>query len=284
MITSLERQESGEIMSTRPKAPVSVVIPCLNCEGTIDRALNSISQQTWLPKEVFLIIDDGSTDQTLSKLKEIRTCLGLSGIKILDIGENKGPGTARNAGWDTATQPYVAFLDADDAWHPRKVEIQLKYMQRYPKVAITGHHLIWLREGENPPTLQDKYTIKPVTKRMMLLSNRLFTSAVMLKRDLDFRFKPTKRHSEDYLLWLQIICSEYEATYIDLDLAYLYKAPYGSKGLSSQLWAMERGELDTYRRLHNDHLISSPIIVPLGVFSMAKYMRRAIISKLRVIK
>jgi glycosyltransferase involved in cell wall biosynthesis len=283
MITSLERLESGKIMSTRPKAPVSVVIPCLNCEGTIDRALNSVSQQTWQPKEVILI-DDGSTDQTLSKLQERRAGLGPSWTKILEMGENKGPGAARNAGWDVATQPYVAFLDADDAWHPLKVEIQLEYMQDHPEVAITGHRSIWLQKGENPPPLQDRYTIKPVTKRMMLVSNYWSTPTVMLKRDLDFRFEPTKRYSEDYLLWLQIIFSEYEATCIDLDLAYLYKAPYGSKGLSSQLWAMERGELDTYRRLHNDHQISSPIIVALGVFSLAKYMRRVIISKLRVMK
>jgi glycosyltransferase involved in cell wall biosynthesis len=271
-------------MQIKPQVPVSVIIPCLNCEGTISRAVNSISQQTWQPKEVVLIEDDGSMDQTSSKLQEIRASLGLSWIKVLELGENKGPGAARNAGWNAASQSYVAFLDADDSWHPRKIELQLKYMQDHPEVAITGHCRSWLREGENPPPLQDIYTIRLVTKRMMQVSNRLATSTVMLKRDLDFRFEPAKRHSEDYLLWLRIICNEYRAEHIDLCMAYSYKAPYGSSGLSSQLWAMERGELDTYRRLHDDKLISWPVFVALSAFSMLKYVQRIMISKLRVMR
>lgn len=271
-------------MQAKQLAPVSVIIPCLNCEDTIGRAINSVSRQTWQPKEVILIADDGSTDQTLSILQELRSSLGSSWIKILDLGRNNGPSAARNAGWNVAAQPYLAFLDADDAWHPRKVEIQLKYMQDHPEIAITGHRWSWLRKGEDPFPLQDPYTIKPVTKRMMLVSNRLPTSTVMLKRDLDLRFEPAKRHSEDYLLWLRIICSKYRASFIDLDLAYSYKAPYGSSGLSSQLWAMERGELDTYRRLCDEQLISRPTVVVLGAFSMAKYVQRVAISKLRMMR
>jgi glycosyltransferase involved in cell wall biosynthesis len=271
-------------MQTNLQVPVSVIVPCLNCEDTIDRAVNSVSQQTWQPKEVILAIDNGSTDQTRSRVQKIRARLGMSWIRVLELGENKGPSAARNAGWDAAAQSYVAFLDADDAWHPCKVEIQLKYMRDHPEVTITGHRSSWLREGENPPTLQDHYTVKPVTEWMMLVSNRWATSSVMLKRDLDFRFEPPKRHSEDYLLWLRIICSKYEAIYIDLDLAYSYKAPYGSSGLSSYLWAMERGELDTYKRLCGDKLISWPTAVTLGAFSMAKYVRRVIVCKLRLMR
>jgi hypothetical protein len=118
----------------------------------------------------------------------------------------------------------------------------------------------------------------------MLIANRLATPTVMLKRDLDFRFNPAKRHSEDYLLWLRIICSGTTAHFIDLDLTYLYKAPYGMGGMSSQLWTMERGELDTYRRLRDDKLISWPSFMALSAFSVVKYVRRNLISKLRVMR
>jgi teichuronic acid biosynthesis glycosyltransferase TuaG len=267
-------------MLTKSQASVSVVIPCLNCEGTIRRAVTSVAEQTWQPKEVILVVDDGSTDQTLSRLREISASFEPSRIKVLEIGENRGPSVARNTGWNVATQPYLTFLDADDAWQPRKVEILLKYMQAHPEVAITGHRLHWLREGEKLDPLPDQYLIKPVTKWMMLVSNRLSTSTVMLKRDLDVRFAPTKRHSEDYLLWLRIIYSGYKAEFIDLDLAYMYKAPYGMGGLSGQLWAMERGELDTYQTLCNEQLISRPAFIVLSAFSIAKYVRRLMISKL----
>ena len=270
-------------MQISQRAPVSVIIPCLDCEGTISRAINSACQQTWQPKEI-IVVNDGSKDRTLSRLQEIRERLGISWIKILDLGKNIGPGAARNVGWDAARQPYVAFLDSDDSWHPKKIEIQLKYMQNHPEVAITGHGSRWLREGETQFTLPDRYAIKPVTKRTMLVSNRWSTSTVMLKRDLDFRFEPTKRHSEDYLLWLRIICGGYKAMHIDLDLAHLHKAPYGSRGLSSQLWLMERGELDTYKRLCNAKLISWPTVVALCAFSMAKYLRRVTISKIRMMR
>ena len=267
-------------MQSRQRVPVSVIIPSFNCEGTIGRALNSVSQQTWLPREV-IVVDDGSTDQTLSRLQKIRESLGLSWIKVLELGENRGPGAARNIGWDAAKEPYVTFLDSDDSWHPSKIEIQLKYMQDNLDVAITGHGSSWLRGGDTPSPLPSHYAIKPITKRIMLVSNRWSTPAVMLKSDLDFRFEPTKRHSEDYLLWLQIICGGYKAMHIELDMAYLHKASYGSRGLSSQLWPMEKGELDTYKRLSKDKLISWPTVVTLDAFSMAKYVRRIIISKLR---
>lgn len=279
-IISWEKLESGEIMRIDSQVPVSVIIPCFNCEGTIIRAVNSISNQTSQPKEVILI-DDGSTDESLSRLHEIRDHLGSSWIKILKIGNNKGPSVARNAGWNVAAQPYLAFLDADDIWHPRKIEIQYKCMQGNPEIAISGHHFRWLREGENPLSMPDIYAIKSVSKRMMLVSNYWATPTVMLKRDLKQRFEPTKRHSEDYLLWLKIICNGYRANHIDLCMAYSYKAPYGSRGLSGQLWAMEIGELDTYRRLRDDRLISWPWYIALSTFSVIKYLRRTMISAKR---
>lgn len=269
-------------MLIRHQVPLSVIIPCLNCENTIDRAVNSVFQQTWLPKEVFLIADDGNTDGTLSKMKEIEATFGSSWIKVLELKDGDGPSSARNYGWQAANQPFIAFLDADDAWHPRKVEIQLKYMQDHSQVAITCHLSSWLREEDSlPPLLPEDYSINVITKKMMLVSNQVVTSTVMLKRNLNFRFEPTKRHSEDYLLWLQILYNKYRAEIIELHMAYSYKPPYGSSGLSSQLWDHEMGELDSYKRLFDEHFISWPVLVTLSSFSIAKYVRRIIISKLR---
>lgn len=264
-------------------APVTVVIPCYRCRDTIGRAVASVAAQTWRPAEL-IVVDDASCDDTPKVLQALQSSYGRDWIKIVFRQDNGGPGAARNSGWDTATQPYVAFLDADDAWHPRKIEIQLKYMLVHPEVAITGHRSRWLREGESLPPLPEHYAFKPISRWQMLMSNRWSTPSVMLKKNIGFRFEPGKRRSEDYLLWLRIICSGYKAMFIGLDLAYLYKAPYGAGGMSRQLWAMERGELDTYRRLRNEQLISWPSFLALSVFSMVKHMRRAVICKLRAMK
>jgi len=241
-----------------------------------------VATQTWRPAELILV-DDASDDDTPSILQDLQSYYGNDWIKIFQHQENRGPSSARNTAWDTAGQPYIAFLDADDAWHPRKIEIQLKYMQAHPEVAITGHRARWLQEGESFPPLSEHYTIKPNARLHMLISNRLSTRTIMIKKGMDFRFEPAKWYSEDYLLGLKIICSGHKSANIDLDLAYYYKAPYGAGGLSGQLWKMEKSELDNYRILCEKGLISWPAFMGLIVWSLVKYARRVIISKLRAI-
>lgn len=262
------------------KAPVSVVIPCYNSRSTIDRAVASVARQTWRPAEV-IIVDDGSSDGTIEVLCEMERKFEEGWLKISRHEKNKGPAAARNTGWDLATQPYVAFLDADDTWHPLKIEIQLQYMQSHPEVTITGHRYRWLKEQKlEVSPLPKHYEIHPISRWKMLISNKLSTPTIMLQRDLPFRFESAKRFSEDYFLWLSILFAGYKGAFIDLELAYIYKAPYGTEGLSGRLWAMEKGELDTYWRLHDKGLISMPTFVGLSAFSLAKYVRRIIVSKL----
>ena len=103
-------------------AKVSVIIPCYNCALTLQRAFNSVLSQTVQPAEI-LLIDDKSTDNTLEIIKQSIVAFPLK-IKIIELTVNQGAANARNAGWEVATQPYIAFLDSDDTWHPKKIEIQ----------------------------------------------------------------------------------------------------------------------------------------------------------------
>src|SRR5438309_8195778 len=110
-------------------APVSVIIPCYRCAATIERAMLSVAEQSVRPAEAILI-DDASGDNTFAVMEKIRNKYG-DWIRIVALPMNQGAAAARNAGWHAATQPYIAFLDADDAWHPRKIEIQYGYMQQH---------------------------------------------------------------------------------------------------------------------------------------------------------
>lgn len=268
-------------MST--SAPVSVIIPCYRCRNTIERAVRSVAMQTWRPAEIILV-DDASDDDTPSILQDLQSCYGNDWIKIFHQPENHGPGATRNTGWDAITQPYIAFLDADDSWHPQKIEIQLKYMLNRPKVFITSHRIQYLKKETPAPLLSKHYKIKKVSKGYMLLKNMFVTSTVILNSKLNFRFSPSKYYSEDYLLWLQILFNKHEAIYINIALTFRYKVPYGEGGLSEQFWKMEKGELDNYRRLRNERLISWPTFVGSSAFSMVKYARRVVISKLRMMR
>ena len=97
---------------------VSVVIPTFNYGRWVAEAVDSALQQTLPPLEV-IVVDDGSTDETAA-------VLAAYGDRIRLIRQtNQGPAMARNAGIAAARGDYVAFLDADDVWKPRKLELQM---------------------------------------------------------------------------------------------------------------------------------------------------------------
>lgn len=256
-------------------APVSVVIPCYKVAATIGRAVDSIYQQTQRPAEV-LLVDDCSPDNTLVTLKDLQQRYGKEWLKIIELPRNVGAGFARNAGWDNASQKYIAFLDADDSWHPQKIEQQIKWMEQNSRAILSSHARKEILEQATGKIIaqNEMFTCHKVDKRL-LLRNLVVTSSVVLVRDIPLRF-PSKRYSEDYQLWLDILFS-YEESYIsELPLVFAYKAPYGESGLSGNLWKMERGELLTYRWLYKQKRISFVECFLYQSISLVKYVRRVI--------
>lgn len=257
--------------------PVSVIIPCYRCADTIGRALESVRRQTALPQEVWLIEDcsddDGRTLAELNRLQQLYRERIKIGIVALE--RNVGPGEARNAGWARAQQPYIAFLDADDSWHTEKLRIQHQWMVDHPEVVMSGHRTQQLAAEPTPPLPDVQITARRVDCRTLLLRNQFPTRSVMLRRELPYRFAPGKRHAEDFLLWLQIVCNGGQAWHLELPLAYSHRPDFVG-GLSGSLWAMEKGELDTYDTLRRQKKLSAISFVLLAAYSLLKFLRRAI--------
>jgi hypothetical protein len=103
----------------------------------------------------------------------------------------------------------------------------------------------------------------------------------MLKRNLSYRFVEGKRTSEDFLLWSEILLDGYPAWRCDLPLAFLFKAEYGEQGLSSNLWMMEKGQLDSYSRLYVNKRLDVSSFCMLYAYSIAKYVRRILVVAFR---
>jgi glycosyltransferase involved in cell wall biosynthesis len=258
------------------QAPVAVVIPCYCCADTIERAVISVVNQAMLPKEIILV-DDGSPDagKTARMLSEIQhRYTGDMTFTIVTLRHNQGPAAARNAGWNSSGQPFIAFLDADDAWHPKKIAIQYTWMDAHPRAVLTGHLSITKHEDAEWNKLPDRWKSWRVTGRRLLLRNSFPTRSVMLHRSLEFRFDPSKRYAEDYLLWLEMIMAGYEAWRLELPLACSYKPDFGVAGLSADLWRMEQGELETYRRLYQKKHIRFLALAVLMAWSLLRYIRR----------
>jgi glycosyltransferase involved in cell wall biosynthesis len=182
-------------------------------------------------------------------------------------------------GWDEATQPYIAFLDADDSWYPQKIEIQYKWMKDHPDVSLTGHGCRIAKEYYTKYIKKEHRNIafKKITSSSLLLSNRFPTPTVMIKRSLPYRFYPGKRHCEDYLLWCQINLDGYLCYKSEHVLANLHKAAYGEGGLSSNLLSMEIGELEVYSQLFKENSISYITFKSLQFLSLCKYIKRLFI-------
>lgn len=256
--------------------PVTVVIPCYMAASTIERAVKSVMAQTVLPAEM-IMIDDASPDEglTFKQLEDIRNRYQQKiEIEIIRSSRNGGPSVARNKGWDSAKQPYIAFLDADDAWHPRKIGIQYRWMSSRPNVAMTGHSSIQLNDSCDFPPLPKSLVTRRVSAVSLLFRNQFPTRSVMLRRDLQYRFLPNKRRSEDYLLWLQIVLDGYQAWLLEVPLACAYKPSFGAGGLTKDLWRMEMGELNTYWRLRSERRIGGLTASLLSGYSLMKHCRR----------
>jgi len=218
-------------------APVSVVIPCYRCKDTIADALASIHAQTLRPAEVILI-DDYSGEGTVDVLHAIAASYPKDWIQVIAMQENGGPSRARNAGWERATQEYIAFLDADDTWMQRKIELQMRALAADPGIALIAHRVKVRDRGLEPLPLRKPIRTDIVGRRRLLLNNPFPTPTVMLRRDIPFRFNEDFRRVEDFLLWAQIAHSGYRCAKINQVLAYLHKPSYGAGGLSEDLAAM----------------------------------------------
>ena len=139
--------------------------------------MDSVLAQTEYDYEL-IVVDDGSTDETPRRLRDY-------GARLTVLSQSRrGVAAARNLGASRAAGKYLAFLDSDDLWHPRKLQWQLAFMERNPDVQICQTEEIWLRNGVrvNPRNKHRKPSgdIFRASLELCLVS----PSAVMMRREL----------------------------------------------------------------------------------------------------
>lgn len=269
------------------KASVSVIIPCYQCADTISRCVESVVNQTLPPKEI-IIVDDGSKDETLSVILKLQETYGKDWIKVIALKENSGVSVARNTGWDLASQDYIAFLDADDAWHPKKIAIQYDLMSKNPELILSGHRIVVVtkqyEENKHDEISEDKYDFRLVSRQELLYCSPLQTSSIMMKTNVSKRFHPLKRYSEDCYLWLDVLLSiKSKPALIKIPLGYRFRKYFAKGGLSGKLWDMEVDQLDSYHKLWKSGYIKNWEISILYAWSLMKYLRRVTINLYREI-
>ena len=247
---------------------VTAIIPTFRSENVIIRALNSVLNQTCPPNEV-IIVDDASDDQTVVVIREFMK--NYPQIRLIVNSKNQGPGQSRNTAWHSATTEFIAFLDADDTWHPSKLGVQLEWFKQNPRETICGtQHRIF----DQPEIADATATVSNFTLKDLLHRNRFTTPSAMLRREISIRFDPKLRLSEDYLLWMEIAAKYGHVSRINKPLTILHKPEFGAKGLSSKIFAMYFGEMTTLTILRKKRQISIGLLSRSYIWSTIKMIRR----------
>ncbi len=184
---------------------VAVIIAAYNEQEYIQLSVSSALEQTYTNLEV-IVVNDGSTDDTLTMLEPFK-----ERVKIVNK-KNSGPGPSRAAGVAVTDAEYIAFLDADDVWFPEKIYRQMQVMQAYPEVIFVGSSPWRIdSEGNKIKDVPDLPFIpdRPVNLEKELLSlgnlRGLGPSGCLIRRSAYTEaggFRDV--FAEDYELWIRL--------------------------------------------------------------------------------
>jgi glycosyltransferase involved in cell wall biosynthesis len=247
---------------------VTAIIPAFRSEKVVIRAIESVLSQS-SPVDEIIVVDDASDDRTVQVVRDF--AINHPQIRLIVNNQNLGPGQSRNAAWNLATSEYLAFLDADDTWHPKKIELQREWFRANPSEVICGtqHCVVNANEMQTGGEQTSQFTIKDLLQR-----NRFTTPSVMLRRNIPLRFDSKLRMSEDYLLWMEIASEFGHVNRINKPLTILHKPEFGAYGLSSKIRAMYFGEMKALTILNQKNRIGLGVLIRSYIWSTLKLARR----------
>lgn len=187
---------------TNSAPTVSIIIPTHNRFKMLEGAVRSILDQTYRDYEI-IIVDDASSDNT----SEILERNDDSRIFYVRHEYRKGGSASRNTGISHARGEYIAFLDDDDEWLPRKLELQIKKFQEKPDVdVVTSGYIV--RDNKSGEFIN---IVLPRRRGYiyndLLWNNTISTCTVLIRRSALgelFRFDPELPRLQDWDMWLQI--------------------------------------------------------------------------------
>ena len=182
-------------MNLKPK--VSIITPMYNDEKYIAQTIDSVLSQTYGNWEL-LIIDDHSNDQSVSIVKNYED----PRIHLFLNEQNLGAAQARNVGLQHATGDYVAFLDGDDLWMPKKLERQLAFMEEKAcHFSCTAYHRLRTDGSEQLVTAPEV-----INRKMMIRCDYIGCLTAMYDRSYIglIQVDPRIKKRNDYAIWLDV--------------------------------------------------------------------------------
>lgn len=263
---------------------ISVIIPLYNSEMTIEHCLMSVLNELISKKFEWeiVIIDDGSTDNSVSVVKKVIESNANCNIRLINQ-QNGGAAKARNTGLKMAVGDYIAFNDSDDEWIEGKIAKQIEYLDNNTDV-----HLLGCRYGDsNYPkgSMAKSGFITFIGIQTQIFKNYFQPPTVIFRRCILEKagyFNESLRYAEEGFFFNNIVY-HYKSAFMNIKVAQsiTHKKQWGESGLSGNLWEMEKGELFNIKTAYKNKYISFKNYVLAYTYSFIKYIRRLIITFIR---
>jgi glycosyltransferase involved in cell wall biosynthesis len=205
---------------------ISVVMSVFNGSKYINDSIDSILNQTFKDFE-FIIIDDGSTDDSLEKIKSYND----SRIVVISR-ENKGLVYSLNQGISIAKGKYIVRQDADDISSPTRFEEQFHILTNNPKLILVGSSIYTIDEESKTKNMHKVLINNPELKQELIIRSPFAHGSTMFKKSLFITaggYKSNEWPTEDYGLWLRM--AEY-GDFFNID-SPLYKYRENSLSISN---------------------------------------------------
>lgn len=251
----------------------SVVIPVYNGSAFIAQAIDSCLQQTILPNEI-IVIDDASSDDSEAIVRAINSPL----VKYQRNSDNRGPSFSRNHGMQLATSSWILFLDADDIFHPRKIELISYCIVQNRNIHAIGHAFDVVGSGAvAKPWSQDKLKLKFLSADDVLLKNPVVTPALAVSSQNGIQFNEKMLFAEDHDFILRT-AEKFGIWFLSIPLCSLHRRPLTPGGISDNRWKMRKGEMNMYIDYCKRNKLY-PAIPFFMVFSLLKHLKNMIFLK-----
>jgi glycosyltransferase involved in cell wall biosynthesis len=184
---------------------VDVVIPTFNETSRLFRAVESAKNQTSRVNKIW-IVDDGSENSVLDEIKLVFKFDNQ--VELVPLGHSGTPGISRKEGILRSSADWIAFLDADDYWHPEKIEKQLNEARKF-SAQLVFTNAFKTKDGYLESFFHKTNFRKKVKFRHMVRENRLVNSSVLVKRSYlhlvnVYADLTNVRAVEDYATWLRL--------------------------------------------------------------------------------
>ena len=219
---------AGYIIYAHIKTPtISVIMPTHNRAQTfLPKAIDSILEQTYTDFE-FIIIDDGSTDNTRQILidyqeKDPR-------IKLILNAQNEGLVASLNKGLSRAKGKYIARMDDDDISLPMRFEKQIRFLQNHPQIDLLGTNMEMISSEKRLPWPIFSETDADYVTAYALLQVSVSHPTWMMKNDFiqknQIRYNPDYKNAEDRRFLLDVIQAKGKMANLPEVLYYYYYEP-----------------------------------------------------------